>query len=97
MGGIALSEITLAAFGARWAQPVHIIRKGKIELVAGPADALRHMRNQFSEKYGPAYCKAVNICFAAIRFEVDVDISREFFLTAYEDQIQQRRARPDAS
>ena len=92
-----MGEITMAAFGAGWTEPVHIVRKGKVERIAGPADALRHMRNQFNEKFGPAYCRALNICFAAIRFEVDVDISRDFFLRAYEDQIQRRRARPGAS
>ncbi|WP_408004489.1 DUF982 domain-containing protein [Pseudorhizobium endolithicum] len=89
--GWALSEILLVNFGARWNEPVHIVEKRKVESINGPADAIRHMRDKFRDKTGPAYSRAVNICYAALRREADPDISRVFFLTAYEDYLSKIR------
>lgn len=82
-----MSEIIPVAFAARWSTPVNVVRKKRVEMITGPAGAIRHMRDNFQDKSGPSYWRAVNICFAALRREADADISRVFFLAAYEDEL----------
>lgn len=60
-------------------------------MITGPAGAIRHMRANFKDKSGPAYWRAVDVCYAALRLETDTDISRIFFLAAYEDEIAKSR------
>lgn len=86
-----MSEIIPVAFAARWQKPVKIVQKKSIEKINGPAAAIRHMRDNFRDKSGPAYSRAVDICFAALRRETDPDIARVFFLAAYEDQVMKLR------
>ncbi|WP_085423661.1 DUF982 domain-containing protein [Xaviernesmea oryzae] len=82
-----MSEIIPVAFSARWRTPVCFVQKRKVKRISGPADAIRHMRDCFIDKSGPAYSRAVDICFAALRCETDPDIARVFFLAAFEDQL----------
>ena len=82
-----MSEIIPVAFTARWQMPVCFVQKRKVKKIAGPAEAIRHMRDCFNDKSGPSYSRAISVCFAALRCEAEPDVARVFFLAACEDQV----------
>jgi hypothetical protein len=88
-----MTDIIPVAFAAQWSTPLHIIQKKSVMMIKGPAEALRYMKHHFAHKSGPAYFRAWNICLAAIRQETEPEISRVFFLIAYEDQLLSSAAR----
>lgn len=87
-----LHRIIPVAFEARWREPLLIIQKHEVEMISGPADAIRYIRKRFCDHTSPLYSRALSICFASLRREADVDISRTFFLAAYEDHLLSHRA-----
>jgi hypothetical protein len=50
------------------------------------------MRTYFDEQSLPAYSRALDVCFAALRCETELDIARTFFLAAYEEELEARGA-----
>lgn len=83
-------KIIPVAFGARWREPVLLIRKHEVEVISGPADAIRYIRHQFLREGGPLCCRAIDICFASLRREADIDVSRVFFLAAHQEHFMTR-------
>ncbi|WP_117196372.1 DUF982 domain-containing protein [Rhizobium terrae] len=86
-----MTEIIPVSFGARWGKPVCLVREKRVRQISGPAEAIRYMRTYFNERCAPAYSRAINVCFAALRCETDPDIAKEFFLAAYQGELEARR------
>jgi len=84
IGEISMRVISVA-FTARWGEPICFVQREEVTSIAGPADAIRHMRENFIKRTGPTYTRAVDVLFAALRREADLDIAKVFFLAACED------------
>jgi hypothetical protein len=88
-----MTEVIPIAFSAQWGVPVCLVQQNKMKWVRGPAEAVHCLRNDFAVQSGPAYNRALHVCFAALRFESELDVAKLFFVNAYEDQKMRLRDR----
>jgi hypothetical protein len=88
-----MTDVIPVLFGARWRIPVCLVQQKRVRHIFGPAEAIRYMRTCFNDQSSPAYSRAVEVCFAALRCEADPDVARSFFLAAYEGELEAQRRR----
>jgi hypothetical protein len=86
-----MTDVIPVLFRARWRMPVCLVQQKRVRKICGPAEAIRYMRSHFNERSVPAYSRAMDVCFAALRCETDPDTARAFFLAAYDGELEARR------
>jgi len=80
-----MSGVIPVAFSAKWSPPVCLVQKNTVRWIRGPREAICCMRTEFADQTGPAFHRALDICFAALRREADLDVAKTFFVRAFED------------
>lgn len=82
--------VIVVAFTIRWQFPVHVGESEHLsEAIAGPADALRHLKT-LQYRSGPAYRRALDLCQHALLNGVHPEMARSPFVAACADDSARR-------
>lgn len=82
-----MADVVRLNFNLHWNVPALVeLDNGSYEMIDGPADALRHMRQWSKSESSEWFREAVSECMAAIRTGTNGDDSRAAFLYAYADE-----------
>ena len=78
-----MASVIRILFSSRWRRSVYVGTDDLLsQQIRGPADAIRHMRDNFRCKSGPIYWHAFELCHAAVRGELQTEFARAPFVAA---------------